>query len=203
MVNQDYIVSSEIVKAESCSKFEFVCTNIHGCEIRGFGEQTKPHFLGNKIPMVLVYNKSYHIPICHGLMEFIDIGPKLSAANVPVLYPNTNHVFRRTLAFASTDRETVYVATAYLDSGETKIRLTKFLSQSGKISDLILTRGSHAKCMRDFAWYGNEIHSAKEYMWYAPFFVPSTYVLVEPYVLLFTAEGSIFKINIEKMKVVG
>jgi hypothetical protein len=201
-VNQDWIVSSEMVSA-TCSKFDFVCTFATGCEINGYGVQTKPKI--KKLPAVLVYNKSYQIPICHGLMEFVDIGPNLAASNLKVLYPNKKEVFRRTLAFPSITEESAYVATAYLDGNATKIKLTKFsqkeVNRNGA-SDLILTRGSHSQCIKDWGDPDDEHKDYEQkYMMYEPYFVPSTYVLVEPYVFLFTAEGSIFKINIETMMV--
>ena len=206
-VNQDWIVSSEIISARPCSKFEFVCTNKAGCEINGFGVQTSPQFLKNKIPATLVYNKSYDIPLCHGLMEFADIAPKLAASNLQVLYPNTMKVFRRTLAFQSTDGNSAYVAAAYFDGNATKIKVTKFShtkSHNSKVNDLILTRGSHKECLMD--WKDPKVQEkeakyTEQYMAYEHFFVPYTYVLVEPYVYLFIAEGSVFKINAEKMEV--
>ena len=69
---------TEMIVTKECTKFDFTCTTVYGCEIAAMGKRTTEKFSKGTKSLFLEQGESTNEYICPGLSEALDIAPRAS-----------------------------------------------------------------------------------------------------------------------------
>ena len=69
---------TEMIVTKECTKFDFTCTTLYGCEIAAMGKRTTEKFSKGSKSLFLEQGESMNEFICPGLSEALDIAPRAS-----------------------------------------------------------------------------------------------------------------------------
>ena len=67
---------TEMIVTKECTKFDFTCTTVYGCEIAAMGKRTTEKFSKGTKSLFLEQGESTNEYICPGLSEALDIAPR-------------------------------------------------------------------------------------------------------------------------------